>query len=169
MGRTGKRITAIWATACLLVACSEQADVGQFDQATAQAETHDVSGLAIVPVSIDANGTRHVFRAELADTPEAQARGLMYRTKLGPDEAMLFPSEAPTARAFWMKNTPIPLDIIFIGLDGRITNIAAMTEPYSEEQVYSVGSASAVLELAGGRAAELDIEPGDKVTWTSAR
>ena len=109
--------------------------------------------------------TSHQFRAELADTKELQARGLMHRTELGPNDAMLFPNEQPTARSFWMKNTPIPLDIIFVGTDGRISNIAAMAEPYSEDPVYSIGSVSAVLEIGGGRAEELGIEPGDQVSW----
>ena len=59
----------------------------------------------------------------------------------------------------------MPLDIIFIGTDGRISNIAANTVPYSEEAVPSVGQVKGVLELVGGRAAALDIAPGDMVTW----
>lgn len=116
-------------------------------------------------MTVSSDEASHEFHAELADTPEHQKKGLMFRTELGPDEAMLFPNEEPTARSFWMKNTPIPLDIIFVGLDGRIANIAAMAEPYSEEPVYSIGSTSAVLEISGGRAEELGIEPGDRVSW----
>ena len=87
------------------------------------------------------------------------------RTELGPDEGMIFPSTPPSARSFWMKNTPLPLDIIFIGVDGRILNVAAMTTPYSLESIASSGITRGVLELAGGRAAELGIEPGDLVDW----
>ena len=65
-----------------------------------------------------------------------------------------------------MKNTPLSLDIIFVGIDGRITNIAANTEPYSLLSVSSAGLTSAVLELRGGRAAALGIEPGDKVEYS---
>ncbi|EDL48440.1 DUF192 domain-containing protein [Erythrobacter sp. SD-21] len=147
----------------LLAACSPQGDTAVADPA--EPAIHAESGNRIVPVVISSGEGSHTFRAELADTPELQRKGLMHRTRLGPDEAMLFPNDAPTAQAFWMKNTPIPLDIIFVGLDGRITNIAAMAEPYSEQQIYSVGSASAVLEVPGGRAAELGIEPGDGVSW----
>ena len=166
MGRRSTGLISLVAAA-LIAGCSPAADAeGQQGAAAAEAQAvHPVSGLAIVPVVIEGPGGTHEFKAEMADTAKSQAQGLMYRTELGPDEAMIFPSEQPTARAFWMKNTPIPLDIVFIGLDGRISNIAAMTEPYSEEQVYSVGSASAVLEIAGGRAAELGIEPGDRVSW----
>ncbi len=153
------------ALAGLAMACSPQAATDEKAAAVTNSGKHPVSGLEIVPVVVSTGENAHEFRAELADTKELQAKGLMHRTELGSDEAMLFPNEQPTARSFWMKNTPIPLDIIFVGLDGRITNIAAMTEPYSEEPVYSVGSVSAVLEIAGGRAEELGIEAGDQVSW----
>jgi len=98
-------------------------------------------------------------------TPQEQARGLMFRTELGPNEGMVFPRNPPDVASFWMKNTPLPLDIIFIGEDGRIMNIAANTVPYSLDSVSAVGLTSAVLEIPGGRAAELGIEPGDAVEW----
>ena len=164
MGRGSAGLIAAGVLAAL-AACSGQPASEAPEQADSAPTHHRESGLVLVPVTVSTDETSHAFTAELADTPELQAKGLMFRTSLGPDEAMLFPNEKPTARSFWMKNTPIPLDIIFVGLDGRITNIAAMAEPYSEEQIYSVGSASAVLEIAGGRAAELGIEPGDEVTW----
>src|SRR3546814_4402450 len=91
----------------------------------------------------------------------------MFRTDIGADEGMLFPSREPMVRSFWMKNTPLSLDIIFIGPDRRIINIAANTTPYSLDSVVSDGPAVAVLELVGGRAAELGIGPGDKVDWRS--
>ena len=152
----------------LLAACTEQPVNAPVTQEATKSETHAESGLRIIPVSVMSASGTHEFRTELAATPEQQAQGMMYRTGMGPDEAMLFPSAEPTARAFWMKNTPIPLDIIFIGLDGRIANIAAMAEPYSEKQIYSIGSASAVREIAGGRAAELGIKQGDQVTYDLA-
>lgn len=108
---------------------------------------------------------RIAFSVEVADTPEAQARGLMFRTELGDNEGMIFPYDGTRAQSFWMKNTPLPLDIIYIGPDRRISNIAAETEPYSLDPVYSVGPVLGVLELRGGRAAELGIEPGDLVEW----
>lgn len=127
---------------------------------------HPVSGLRIIDVSVLRGDRRITFETELADTPEAQARGLMFRTELGDDEAMLFPSPEPAVRGFWMKNTPIPLDIIFVGTDGRISNIAAMTVPYSTQSVYSDGPASAVFEIRGGLAEELGIVPGDRLEYT---
>ena len=119
----------------------------------------------MVPLTISQNGKTHAFRVELAATMEQQEKGLMFRTKMGPDEGMLFPSDRPAARSFWMKNTVIPLDIIFIGPDHMISNIAANAVPYSEEPIPSSGAAIAVLELNGGRAAQLGIMPGARVTW----
>lgn len=127
---------------------------------------HPLSGLEVIDLVVESQSGSHAFRVELADTPEAQQRGLMFRTELGENEGMLFPSERPQMRSFWMKNTPLSLDIIFIGPDGRILNIAANTVPYSLESVVSAGPASAVLELRGGRAAQLGIAPGDKVSFT---
>lgn len=131
----------------------------------AEAGTHPVSGLTVIPVVVENGDKRHVFKAELAITPEAQARGLMFRTELGDDEGMLFPSDLPAPRSFWMKNTPLSLDIIFIGTDSRISNIAANTVPYSLDSVLSEGPTIAVLELRAGRAAELGIAAGDRVSW----
>lgn len=126
---------------------------------------HPVSGLPVIMLKVTSGKKAHGFAVEVADTPEQQARGLMFRTELGPDEGMLFPSHPPGIRSFWMKNTPLPLDIIFVGTDGRILNIAAQTEPYSLQSLRSDGIASAVLELRGGRAAELGIAPGDRVEY----
>jgi len=126
---------------------------------------HPVSGLEVIDLVVESGDRRIAFSVELAASPEAQAKGLMFRTELGDNEGMIFPSPAPEVRSFWMKNTPLSLDIIFIGPDGRIANVAANTVPYSLDSVRSSGLASAVLELRAGRAAELGIGPGDKVSW----
>jgi uncharacterized membrane protein (UPF0127 family) len=89
----------------------------------------------------------------------------MNRSELAPDRGMIFPFDPPRGASFWMKNTLIPLDMIFVATDGSIANIAANTVPLSLEPVLSEGPVGAVLELAGGRAAELGIKPGDKVDW----
>lgn len=135
----------------------------------AEAARHPVSGLRVIDLVVERGDKRLPFKVELADTPEAQARGLMFRTELGDFEGMIFPSAAPEPRSFWMKNTPLSLDIIFVGPDGRITNIAANTTPYSLDSVRSSGLASAVLELRAGRAAALGIVPGDRVSYTVPR
>jgi uncharacterized protein len=134
-------------------------------EAASMAERHPASNLKVIDLVVLRGDQRLSFRVELADTPEAQARGLMYRTEMGDFEGMLFPSVIPEPRSFWMKNTPLSLDIIFVGADGRILNIASNTLPYSLEPVSSQGPASAVLELRAGRAAQLGIVPGDKVEY----
>ena len=154
--------------ALALAACSpgQSANASaQAPAAAAQAARHPVSGLEVIDLTIDRGGRRLPFRVEVADTPEAQARGLMFRTSLGDNEGMIFPSDAPESKSFWMKNTPLSLDIIFVGPDGRILNIAANTVPYSLDSVQSKGAASAVLELRAGRAAALGIVAGDKVSY----
>ena len=123
------------------------------------------AGLEQVPLTITSGQRIHRFTVEIARTQEEQATGLMNRSELAPDRGMIFPFEPPRDASFWMKNTLIPLDIIFVRADGSIANIAANTVPLSLEPVPSDGPVGAVLELAGGRAAELGIEPGDKVAW----
>jgi uncharacterized protein len=124
------------------------------------------AGLDQIPLTItSAQGRTHRFVVEVARTPEEQARGLMERQSLAPDRGMLFPYATPQPVAFWMKNTLIPLDIIFISPGGRILRIEANTVPMSLDLVGSGEAVEAVLELAGGRSAELGIAAGDRVEW----
>jgi len=102
---------------------------------------------------------------EVAQTPEEQASGLMYRTFLADDRGMLFPFNPPQKVGFWMKNVPIALDIIFLR-DGKVVNIAADLPSCTREPcpVYpSAAKIDQVLELRGGRAAELGIKLGDRL------
>jgi len=154
-------LAAVALTACSTQVASEPAR----SESVAVDAVHPVSGLRVIPLKVTSKGKAHGFAVELADSPQEQSRGLMFRTELGPDEGMLFLSHPAGVRSFWMKNTPLSLDIIFIGTDGRILNIAAETQPYSLQSLYSDGIAGAVLELPGGRAAELGIGPGDKVEY----
>jgi uncharacterized protein len=151
--------------AALCLACSPQGQAGTAPAAAAAAKVHPVSGLEVIPLTVISGSKRHAFSVEVAATGPQQSRGLMFRTELAGNEGMIFPYKVPQMLGFWMKNTPLPLDIIFIDEDGRIINIAAETTPYSLDSVYSERPAMAVLELAGGRAAELGIKPGDKVEW----
>ena len=154
------------ATALALAACKGEAPrPAPAETGEAGTAVHPESGLEIIPLSIATDERTYGFRVELAASEAAQSKGLMFRTALGEDEGMLFPSDIPTPRSFWMKNTPLPLDIIFIAPDRTILNIAAETVPYSTESVLSDGMTIAVLELAGGRAEALGIEPGDTVEW----
>lgn len=125
------------------------------------------SGLEQVPLTIrTAAGKDLRFTVEIARTAEEQAQGLMNRESLAPDHGMIFPFPSPREASFWMKNTLIPLDMIFIREDGTIARIESNTVPLSLEPVLSFEPVSAVLELAGGRAAELGVQPGDRVSWT---
>lgn len=135
-------------------------------QAGQSEPTKSASGLSVVPLEIrTASGKAHAFKVEVARTESEQARGLMFRESLAPDAGMIFPMDPPRPASFWMKNTVIPLDMIFVRPDGTIARIAADTVPYSLDPVESGEPVSAVLELAGGRAAELGIAEGDKVSW----
>ncbi|GMN04166.1 DUF192 domain-containing protein [Erythrobacter sp. MTPC3] len=154
---------AVIAAACAPVGTAEDAAPAAASQA--DPDEHPVSGLQVINLEVVSGGTRHPFRVEVAASSQAQSDGLMFRTEMGENEGMIFPSDPPRARSFWMKNTPLSLDIIFIGTDGRITNIAANTVPYSMESVPSAGITTGVLELVGGRAAQLGIEPGDAVVF----
>ncbi len=108
-------------------------------------------------------GVRHVFRIEVAVTPEQKATGLMFRRELAADAGMLFTYDSPQVIQMWMRNTLIPLDMVFIAADGRVINVAERTVPESLAIIPSAGQALGVLEVAGGTAARLRIRPGDKV------
>jgi uncharacterized membrane protein (UPF0127 family) len=154
------RFAAVLALA--LAACSPNSGDAA---ASTPAAVHAESGLRVVPLTIQRGDKQLSFRVEVAASPQEQAQGLMFRTKMGADEGMIFPMNPPRQASFWMRNTVIPLDLIFIGTDGRINNIAANAVPYDETPLLSVGLAKGVLELNGGRAAELGIVAGDQVKW----
>ena len=121
-------------------------------------------------VTVQSGSAKHVFKVDVARTAAEQQRGLMFRTDIPADGGMLFapyPADGggPREASFWMKDTPTPLDIIFIRADGTIAHIAENTVPFSEDQVRSGEPVAAVLEILGGKAAELGISPGDRVRW----
>lgn len=109
------------------------------------------------------------YKVELAATPQEQARGLMYRTSLPDHGGMIFPMTPPRPASFWMKNTYIPLDMIFIRPNGTIARIAANAIPENLTPVDSGEPVSAVLEIGGGGAAANGIAEGDMVTWMSPK
>ncbi len=113
-------------------------------------------------VQADAQTTRE-FWVEIADDEEERQKGLMFRESLGADRGMLFDFGRPVPGSFWMKNTMVPLDIIFIGEDGRVRNVGANTIPFSTQPVLSDGPIRYVLEINAGQAATLGIDGGDKV------
>ena len=110
-----------------------------------------------------AGGGKFRFDVELALTPGQQAQGLMYRRTMAADAGMLFIYDRVQPASFWMKNTLIPLDMLFVAADGRIVNIHERAVPESLDSVNSDGPVKAILELNGGMAARLGIRPGDRV------
>ena len=111
----------------------------------------------------------HVFNVELAVTTEERQRGLMFRRSVPEFYGMLFDFKDEQEVQMWMKNTYVSLDMIFIQGDGRIRSIAENTEPESERIISSRGPVRAVLEVVGGTARKLDIQPGDRVAAPALR
>ena len=105
------------------------------------------------------------FDIWIADTPQRETQGLMFVRDLPASQGMLFVNTPPRPMSMWMKNTYIPLDMVFIRADGIVHRIEARTEPLSETVVSSGGPMAAVLELAGGAAERLGLKPGDKVIY----
>ncbi|MCH9808220.1 MAG: DUF192 domain-containing protein [Alphaproteobacteria bacterium] len=111
---------------------------------------------------IKSGDTLH-YSIEVARTPHQKSMGLMYRRELKPMHGMLFPYDGEQPVSMWMKNTYIPLDMLFIKKNGEIHRIEDMTEPFSERIIQSGAPVTAVFEIAGGEAARLGIAPGDRV------
>jgi uncharacterized membrane protein (UPF0127 family) len=147
------------ALAMAVAACSPQTPTAAEVRAGAQA------GLMTEPLTIHSANGDHRFTVELARTADQQETGLMFRRSLPANRGMIFPYDPPVPASFWMKNTLIPLDMIFIRADGRIARIAANTVPESLDPVPAGEPVAAVLEIRGGRSAELGIREGDRVDW----
>jgi hypothetical protein len=107
----------------------------------------------------------HRFKVELAETPAQMTQGLMFRTSLAPDAGMLFDYKQPTVATMWMRNTLIPLDMLFVDAQGRIVNIHQRAVPQSLDIIAAAAPVRAVIELNGGTASRLGIEPGDRVIY----
>ncbi|WP_341898873.1 DUF192 domain-containing protein [Ferrovibrio terrae] len=103
------------------------------------------------------------FRVELADTDMSRSRGMMFRNSMAPDAGMLFDFKQEQMASFWMRNTLLPLDMLFIKADGTILNIHQRAIPHDESGVNSTGPVRAVLEVNGGTVSRLGIKPGDTV------
>ena len=107
---------------------------------------------------------KHDFTVWLADSPQRQAQGLMFVRSLPADRGMLFVHDEPRPMSMWMKNTYIPLDMVFIDSSGRIQQIVEQTTPHSLDLIRSDAPARAVLEIAGGEAKRLGLHAGQQVT-----
>ncbi len=124
------------------------------------AEPRPTEKLSIVSA---ATGKTHEFEVEIADTEPLRAHGLMFRSSMPENHGMLFLFDEDGERNFWMKNTYLPLDIIFIAADGKIVNIGENATPLSLQHVSSAGPVRNVLELNGGMAKKLGLAAGDMV------
>jgi uncharacterized membrane protein (UPF0127 family) len=132
--------------------------------ASAQTAQNDVADFGSpAPLRIISEGETHEFLVEEAKTLEQQARGMMWRDSMGDDEGMIFEFAEPKIATIWMKNTAIPLDILFVRSNGKILKIEHMAQPYKLRSASSEAVIAAVVELKGGRALELGIKPGDTV------
>jgi uncharacterized membrane protein (UPF0127 family) len=111
----------------------------------------------------DGKKVKHVFEVWLADSPQRQSQGLMFVRALPDLRGMLFVHETPQAISMWMKNTYIPLDMVFIDAHGHIQQIVEQTKPHSLDIIRARDPALAVLEIAGGEAKKLGLHPGQRV------
>jgi uncharacterized protein len=126
--------------------------------ARTQLQRFETSTLTIV----SATGP-HRFTVEVAETPGQMEQGLMFRRTMAPDAGMLFDYKEPTVATMWMRNTLIPLDMLFVDEQGRIINIHERAIPQSLDVIAAAAPVRAVIELNGGTAARLGIAPGDRV------
>jgi len=148
-------VLAVAVLACPTVACSREPKA-----------IVSPAGLAVVPLTVTTSRGKTIqFKVEVARTEAQQARGLMFRTKIPAGTGMIFPLVPPRVASFWMKDCPVPEDMIFIRADGTIARIVAETIPFSLDPVESGEPVAAVFEIAGGQAAALGIAEDDKVSW----
>lgn len=124
---------------------------------------YGVETFPVAPLTILTNSGAHKFSVEVATTPKQYAQGLMFRRKMAADAGMVFVYRQAGRVSMWMKNTLIPLDMVFIDGAGKITKIVARTTPRSEEIISSGGPVRVVLELNSGMTSRLNIRPGDRV------
>jgi uncharacterized membrane protein (UPF0127 family) len=122
-----------------------------------------LEALASSTLEIETAKGRHSFTVEIAANDAQRARGLMFRRALAPGHGMLFVYSRPRMISMWMKNTFIPLDMIFIGASGKVVSVHERAVPHSLVPISSEKRALAVLELAGGSVARFGIRPGDRV------
>lgn len=128
----------------------------------AVAATCPNSGLRTGRVAFETARGRFTYRIEVAVTPDEQACGMMFREKMPRDTGMSFPMTPPRATGFWMENTPLPLDIIFVSPAGRVLNVRR-GQPYSRDVLNSAGATAEVIELVAGEADRIGLKPGDRV------
>lgn len=121
-------------------------------------------GLKTVPAVLNTAKGRFRYDLEVAKTADEQACGLMFRKSMKRTGGMWFPFEAPRSATFWMENTPLSLDLIFVGPDKRVISVTSNAKPMSRMMIDSQGLASGVIELNAGEAVRVGVRVGDKVS-----
>lgn len=131
----------------------------------AEAALAQLQQFPTAPLTILTAGGPRKFTVEVATTPAQMEQGLMFRRNMAPDSGMLFDFKTPSMATMWMKNTWIPLDMLFVDAQGRIVNIHQRAVPESLATIAAAAPVRAVIELNGGTAARLGIRPGDRVVF----
>jgi len=134
-----------------------------------EAHLLDLDAYPKAKLDIHSGKDTHHFDIWIAETPQQQQQGLMFVRDLPAARGMLFVAKQPRVFDMWMRNTYIPLDMVFIGADGRISSIAENTTPHSLAIVSSKVPVGAILELKGGEAARRALHAGDKVSWSRSQ
>lgn len=158
--RLGRLRRSFGALAALLLVCGVPTAVATQPVATAQAT------LRQIPLRLVTARRSHRLTVEVAASPREQQIGMMFRTALPRGYGMLFPFATPRPLSFWMENTIVSLDLVFVGADRRVVNIAARATPLSRDFLASTGPAIAVLEIGAGEAARIGLRAGDRVVYT---
>ncbi len=140
-----------------------------FSTTTGDAQSFRLDNFERSKLSVLSKSKSHEFIVEIAKTDRQQRQGLMFRRRLASNEGMLFVYASPKILKMWMKNTYLPLDMLFIDASGRIVNIVERTVPGSLEIISSVERALAVLEVNGGTTSRLKIQKGDRVRHRTFR
>ena len=135
------------------------------DESTSPVVLRWLETLPVGQAVVDTGEARHAFTVWVASTPWQKAHGLMHVKSLAPDRGMLFLLGEPQYASFWMHNTFVALDLVFIGEDGRIVNIVERAEPLTTTPRLSTAPVTRVLEIAGGTAGRLGIRPGQRVEF----
>jgi hypothetical protein len=148
---------------CVLVALCVAHETEVLRLPSAAAQSAPLQTFSTASLDIVTRSGRHAFTVEIAETEAQRAQGLMFRSRLAPDGGMLFIYPADRRLSMWMKNTLIPLDMLFVASDGAIVGVHERAVPHSLRSIASRVPARAVIELAGGTVARLGIRVGDRV------
>ena len=137
--------------------------------AAAQVSSDGQPTLPSIPLTLVTSGGKFKYTVELARTAEQQSAGLMFRKAMARNRGMLFPFNPPRPVAFWMENTVLSLDLIFLNADGTVGKIAPNAKPFSRDMINRYEPTAAVLELVAGEAARIGLRPGDRAVFALPR